>query len=538
MKKNYSSLLQLKQTKNLRKRTIQIALVLLVSIFAIGESFAQNFPPASSCTSKDLELVGASLPGSNPCNTCTPGTSITRTLNVAINNKTGSTRTSFAFWGTLEIYNDDGTLDVAHSGPVSGCVGPLPRNIITNFASPVVITYQCGQSLRLTNLYLAWTDASPGSTCASLTGSPSTINPKCGTLPVLNINAGTNANVVVTNATCLTNGSFVVTPFGGKSPYTVSVGATTITNVTASATFPNLPVGAYTITITDALNCVASKSKSVAFGGTLPAAPVSGGNQTQCAASPVQTLTASATSANTIVWYNAASAGSVVANPTLNSVGSVTYYAQANQNGCVSATRTPVTLTINAKPATPSVCVVQPSLCGPATGSITVNSPLGAGLQYSVNNGSSWQSSPSFPNLAAGSVTGILVKDGNNCTSAAVNCSPSSCPTPVVPNSSIGKSESGIDRYIEEERNITISAYPNPFNEKVKFLLNVPESGDGRLELFNLMGKKVVTVFNGYVYAGQNSFEVSLPDNQAGYYIYKLSMNDEMITGKLFKANQ
>jgi uncharacterized repeat protein (TIGR02543 family) len=28
-------------------------------------------------------------------------------------------------------------------------------------------------------------------------------------------------------------------------------------------------------------------------------------------------------------WYNAATAGTVVANPTLNTVGNVTYYAEA-----------------------------------------------------------------------------------------------------------------------------------------------------------------------------------------------------------------
>jgi hypothetical protein len=537
MNKKTTSFLRLNQIK-LQKGILRTASILFVSLIAIGGITAQNFPSASSCTSKDLELVGATLPGSNPCNTCVPGVSITRTLNVSINNKTGSTRTSFAFWGTLEIYNDDGTLDAAHSGPVSGCIGPVPRNTITTFASPVVITYQCGQSLRLTNLYLAWTDASPGSTCPTLTGSPSTINPKCGTLPVLSINAGTNANVTINNATCTTNGSLVIAPFGGKSPYTITVGGSTQSNITTSATFSNLPAGNYTITITDAINCTASKVKAVGFGGSIPLAPLSGGNQSQCAASPVQTLTATANSASSVVWYNAASGGSVVANPTLNSIGTVTYYAEAVSGSCVSPSRTPVTLTINAKPAAPSVCVVQPSLCGPATGSITVNSPTGAGYQYSINNGGSWQSSPSFPNLAGGSVTGILVKDANGCVSASAGCSPSNCPSPMVPGNNSGKDNMS-DRYMDDnEKKVSILAYPNPFNQKVRFLLDVPSSGDGRLDLFNLMGQKIVTVYNGYISSGSNTFEVTLPSDDAGYYIYKFSMNDQIITGKLFKSKE
>src|SRR5687767_2895351 len=79
--------------------------------FVSTKSIAQTFPPATSCTSGDLLLVAATLPpnaGDDACGSCTAGTTITRTLFLAINNKTGSTRTSFAFWGTLEILNADG----------------------------------------------------------------------------------------------------------------------------------------------------------------------------------------------------------------------------------------------------------------------------------------------------------------------------------------------------------------------------------------------------------------------------------------------
>jgi gliding motility-associated-like protein/uncharacterized repeat protein (TIGR01451 family) len=49
-----------------------------------------------------------------------------------------------------------------------------------------------------------------------------------------------------------------------------------------------------------------------------------------------------------VVWYNAPVGGSVIQNPSINSVGTVTYYAESinNETGCTSNTRTPVTLTI------------------------------------------------------------------------------------------------------------------------------------------------------------------------------------------------
>ncbi|SCY05860.1 gliding motility-associated C-terminal domain-containing protein [Flavobacterium caeni] len=88
-------------------------------------------------------------------------------------------------------------------------------------------------------------------------------------------------------------------------------------------------------------------------------APVTGGDITECALNPVQTITATATApaGATVVWYDAPTGGNIVANPTLNNVGTVTYYAQANVDGtnCPSLTRTAVTLTINPAPAAPTL---------------------------------------------------------------------------------------------------------------------------------------------------------------------------------------
>lgn len=81
--------------------------------------------------------------------------------------------------------------------------------------------------------------------------------------------------------------------------------------------------------------------------------PTSGGNQTSniCHPTPIPTLTATATvpGGHTLTWFTAANGGSVVANPTLNTPGTITYYASStnNSSGCTSAARTPVTLTIN-----------------------------------------------------------------------------------------------------------------------------------------------------------------------------------------------
>ncbi|RYE21477.1 MAG: hypothetical protein EOP51_15540 [Sphingobacteriales bacterium] len=112
--------------------------------------------------------------------------------------------------------------------------------------------------------------------------------------------------------------------------------------------------------------------------------PVSGGNQsvTHCSASPMPTLTATATVAagQTLVWYDQPTNGVIVVNPSYNSYGSVTYYAAAvdNATNCASNTRTPVTLTITQA----------------AAATITANGPLsfcqGGSVQLTASTGGSY----------------------------------------------------------------------------------------------------------------------------------------------------
>src|SRR5262249_47689621 len=134
----------------------RMLLLLLPAVLVFSKGISQTtttFPPANSCTSKDLTLVGATLPGTGVCNNCTTGDSIHRTLQLSINNKTGSTRTSFAFWGTLVIRNSDGTL--SSSRAIQGCGGPITSNSTTTLSFNQ-IGYKCGQSLTIKNLFLAW----------------------------------------------------------------------------------------------------------------------------------------------------------------------------------------------------------------------------------------------------------------------------------------------------------------------------------------------------------------------------------------------
>jgi len=84
-----------------------------------------------------------------------------------------------------------------------------------------------------------------------------------------------------------------------------------------------------------------------------PPAPVSGGDQQECYnVDEPQTLTATATAVGDeiILWYDAPQGGNQVVDPVLDSVGAVTYYAEAVSNdnnvNCASISRTPVSLVL------------------------------------------------------------------------------------------------------------------------------------------------------------------------------------------------
>ncbi len=167
-------------------------------------------------------------------------------------------------------------------------------------------------------------------------------------------------------------------------------GTNTITiNYTAGSSNGNLTVFASNgscQTSTATLAISASSSGIVA--------PTSGGNQSVnvCSGASIPTLTATATTTagNTIVWYNAATNGTVVTNPTLNTVGTITYFAASRNTttGCESSTRTGVTLTIIAIPSASITASGATTFCQGGSVMLTAN----AGTSYLWSNGATSQS--------------------------------------------------------------------------------------------------------------------------------------------------
>jgi hypothetical protein len=612
----------LKLHESLKKFKVLMTIFLSLVLF-VSTTFSQTtttFPSPDRCTSKDLTLVGAALTGSG-CNSCTGVEALTRTLTLSINNTTSSTRTSFAFWGTLEITHADGSITTSS---ISGCNGPILKNQV-NALPYGSINYICGDALKIKNLFLAWTDAAPGSTCASINSA--TINPKCGTLPEIQVNSGVNGSFANTNVTCFNaaTGAINLTPFGGtptagSNPYTylwvASNGGTVPSGQSTSQDLTGCTVGTYSVTITDSKGCTITKSTNITgptAGLTLGTcsktdATCAGGDGTVSAGTVTNnagTVTYSwKNSANTVVGTSAnltslaadtytltvtdnctsktcsvtVGAPPVIATPaatvtqqptcsiakgtvTVNPVDGSTTYKLSQQdvvkytavNGVFSSvdpgtyvltasvgvcTKTGNSVTVNPQPATPgkpAFTVTQPSLCGDATGTLTICQSI-SGYNYKIGSTTTPGNGAAitFISLAAGSNPSLTVINTNgNCSSAPYSCNDAveTCTAQGVTRTSSPINEQAVLQP-------TIKAFPNPFNDRVKFVVSTPEGGNANLEVFNMVGQKVRTVYNGHISAGSQTFELSVPAQKSATLIYVLKIGEKVVTGKLLQLHQ
>ena len=87
-------------------------------------------------------------------------------------------------------------------------------------------------------------------------------------------------------------------------------------------------------------------------------------------------------------------------------------------------------------------------------------------------------------------------------------------------------------------KNINVQAFPNPFSDQVKFLVTTSEAGIGSLEVYNMTGQKIKTVYTGYIAAGTRTFELRLPAQQVSNLVYVLKVGDKKVTGKILQMNR
>src|SRR5690606_37845270 len=133
------------------------------------------------------------------------------------------------------------------------------------------------------------------------------------------------------------DGAITVSGNGRLTPYSYSA-----TNNQTPPDLTNIPGGTYTLTVTDANGCTETKSFTVA--GPAFVYPPSAVNQGFCSDNNPQLADMVITGTN-IQWYDAATGGNLLPATTTLTNGA-TYYASQSVNGCESASRTAVQVSL------------------------------------------------------------------------------------------------------------------------------------------------------------------------------------------------
>ncbi len=263
-----------------------------------------------------------------------------------------------------------------------------------------------------------------------------TTNPACVTIKKVTVTfkeTPAAPTATPTQPTCTTaTGTITVTAPTTGVTYSFNNG----TNYQAGNVSAALNAGTYQVRVKGTNDCV-----SAATAVTLNAQPATPVKPTVNVIQPTCTTPTgilSVTAPGSGVTYSFDNGVTYQASSTSNPLATGTYQVKVkNAAGCESVA---TAATINAQPptpATPTVSVTQPT-CATATGTITVTAPApAAGIEYSFDNGTTYQASNVSGSLTAGTYQ-VSARNSFGCVSAAAPAVLSAQPpTPVAPAATV-----------------------------------------------------------------------------------------------------
>ncbi len=292
----------------------------------------------------------------------------------------------------------DGSITITATG------GTAPLTYSITGAAP----YQAGNSFTGLSA-IAYTVSVEDANSCTATGSSGNVNEP--TALVLNAPGETDPN-----CNGGSDGQVVVNASGGTPPYEYSIDNGS--NYSSNATFMGLAAGTYNLAVRDANNCVTTGTSATLADPTIITISSVTPTNVQC------------NGANDGQISITASGGTGSLNYSIN--GGSSYQASNSFTGLSPAAYSPAVRDANGcEVFDPSVAISEPSAIsisnevitditcnGDDDGTITITANGGTpSLEYSINNGSSYQPSSSFTGLTPGGYN-IIVRDANLCTQA------------------------------------------------------------------------------------------------------------------------
>lgn len=84
--------------------------------------------------------------------------------------------------------------------------------------------------------------------------------------------------------------------------------------------------------------------------------------------------------------------------------------------------------------------------------------------------------------------------------------------------------------------NLAVTAYPNPFTDRVKFFIISQVSGKASLDVYNMVGQKICIIYQGYLFAGKGQVvESRISAAYQGNLIYTLIVGDKQVHEKVMQ---
>ncbi|MEI6679114.1 MAG: lectin-like protein [Mariniphaga sp.] len=236
----------------------------------------------------------------------------------------------------------------------------------------------------------------------------------------------------------------------------------TLTQTAGLASGANFPVGVTTntYTATNASGVAATCSFTVTVNNSLPAPTSVTANPSTICAGSSSNLNATTSAGNTIRWWDALTGGTNIGNTAsgvifpVTPAATATYYAEAinTSGGCVSTSRTPVTVTVTAS-VTPSVSIAANpgnTICAGTSVTFTATPTNGGtpSYQWKLNGGNVGTNSATYTNtsLANGNQVSCVMTSTATCASPATATSGTITmvvTTPLIPSVSIAAVPSG-----------------------------------------------------------------------------------------------
>lgn len=373
----------------------------------------------------------------------------------------------------------------------------------------------------------------------------------------------------------------------------------------AAGQFPSIPnfgsnmAGNYFITVTGGNGCTALDTVTVIFLPT-PATPSGAIDAGYCTGDPIPSITVNAPPIGQTVYWYAAPIGGGLANGTVSGIrgntflptsgSSATYYAETSDDagGCISASRTPVTLTEYPLPVlvassnspvcmgdtvflnaiggstyqwngpngfaatvqNPFLVMIDSAMVGSYTltvtdsngcingtaATVTTLPPVVANFSFLQNSGLDW----TFSDASSGNPTTWFWEFGDGNTSNLQNPNHTYAASGNYVVQLIASDSCGNDTLVQSIAVVgamagiapAIAIFPNPNHGVFQIEASGLVDGDAYVEITNVLGQWIAQQFVS-IRSGKFCLEVSLDNISSGTYFVKLSNAGNLVVHKL-----